>query len=227
MESPATLSMRHISSPEDQKRKLSVSDPPPYHLHEIKSLGDVTFTDPWNAPLTLRSDALDSTRIAPSKLIGGTPGFDFGDSGLLIQVSQSPQQIYDTRRLSSILRRITDSELFWLAMYFLFNLGLTLYNKIVLVTFPFPYTLTAMHALCGSIGCYMLQEYDYYVSGRSMASLNVALTYADSGKVNCSTSRHTTRIQCALCCEHRRVKPFFANGDCPSACPNSCQPGRS
>ena len=56
------------------------------------------------------------------------------------------------------------SEPFWLALYFLFNLGLTLYNKIVLVTFPFPYTLTAMHALWGSIGCYTLQEYGFYVS---------------------------------------------------------------
>jgi hypothetical protein len=172
MESPATLSMRHISSSEDQKRKLSASDPPPYQLHEIKSPGDVTFTDPWNSPLTVRDDALDSSRISPSKVIGHTPGFDLGESGLLIKVGQSPQQIYDTRRLSFTIRRIIDSELFWLAMYFLFNLGLTLYNKIVLVTFPFPYTLTAMHTLCGSIGCYTLQEYDYYVSG-SMMDLNV------------------------------------------------------
>jgi hypothetical protein len=160
MESPVTLSMRHISSSEDQKRRLSASDPPPYHLHEIKSPGDVTFTDPWNAPVAVRSDMLDSTRISPLKSTGRTPGFDFGDGELLIQRSQ-----YDTRRLSFTIRRISDSEPFWLAMYFLFNLGLTLYNKMVLVTFPFPFTLTAMHALCGSIGCYMLQEYDYYVSG--------------------------------------------------------------
>ncbi|KAK9476533.1 triose-phosphate transporter family-domain-containing protein [Lipomyces japonicus] len=41
----------------------------------------------------------------------------------------------------------------WLAVYFFFNLGLTIYNKAVLGNFPFPYVLTGIHALCGSIGC--------------------------------------------------------------------------
>ncbi|KAF7343409.1 TPT domain-containing protein [Mycena venus] len=45
-----------------------------------------------------------------------------------------------------------ESPSFWLAMYFCFNLGLTLYNKGVLVSFPFPYTLSALHALFGTIG---------------------------------------------------------------------------
>lgn len=50
------------------------------------------------------------------------------------------------------------SQLSWLALYFLSNLSLTLYNKFVLVRFPFPYTLTALHALCGTIGGYVLME---------------------------------------------------------------------
>ena len=33
----------------------------------------------------------------------------------------------------------TDSQAYWLALYFFFNLGLTLFNKVVLVSFPFPY----------------------------------------------------------------------------------------
>lgn len=44
------------------------------------------------------------------------------------------------------------TQAFWLALYFCFNLGLTLYNKGVLLRFPFPYTLTAIHALFGTIG---------------------------------------------------------------------------
>ena len=32
-----------------------------------------------------------------------------------------------------------DSTAYWLGMYFFFNLGLTLFNKLVLVSFPFPY----------------------------------------------------------------------------------------
>jgi hypothetical protein len=32
-----------------------------------------------------------------------------------------------------------DSTAYWLGLYFFFNLGLTLFNKLVLVSFPFPY----------------------------------------------------------------------------------------
>jgi hypothetical protein len=36
--------------------------------------------------------------------------------------------------------------------YFAFNLGLTIFNKRVLLAFPFPWSLTAIHALAGTIG---------------------------------------------------------------------------
>jgi hypothetical protein len=36
-----------------------------------------------------------------------------------------------------------DSPAYWLILYFFFNLGLTLFNKIVLVSFPFPYVCSA------------------------------------------------------------------------------------
>ncbi|KAI7888194.1 triose-phosphate transporter family-domain-containing protein [Mucor mucedo] len=49
-----------------------------------------------------------------------------------------------------------DSGYMWLGLYFILNLSLTLYNKIVLNNFKFPYSLTAIHTLCGSVGCYIL-----------------------------------------------------------------------
>ncbi|OSD00468.1 TPT-domain-containing protein [Trametes coccinea BRFM310] len=58
------------------------------------------------------------------------------------------------------------SEAFWLALYFAFNLGLTLYNKGVLVRFPYPYTLTAVHALCGTLGGYALRSKGMYQPAR-------------------------------------------------------------
>jgi len=67
-----------------------------------------------------------------------------------------------TRRFQNITNLI-DSQSFWLALYFLFNLSLTLYNKMILVRFPFPYTLTALHALCGSIGSILLLESGVFV----------------------------------------------------------------
>ncbi|KAF7366679.1 Kinase-like protein [Mycena sanguinolenta] len=56
------------------------------------------------------------------------------------------------RALLPIPAVILESPSFWLVMYFCFNLGLTLYNKSVLISFPFPYTLSALHALFGTIG---------------------------------------------------------------------------
>jgi hypothetical protein len=56
---------------------------------------------------------------------------------------------------SSKLRNL-DTPMIWLTLYFFFNLSLTLYNKIILALydFPFPWTLTAIHTLCGAIGSY-------------------------------------------------------------------------
>ena len=57
---------------------------------------------------------------------------------------------------SPILRyrwtHIWNSRLGWLSLYFSLNLLLTLSNKSVLTDFPFPYTLTAIHALFSALG---------------------------------------------------------------------------
>ena len=47
---------------------------------------------------------------------------------------------------------VSGYQAFWLILYFILNLALTLYNKVLLVTFPYPYTLTAIHALFGLAG---------------------------------------------------------------------------
>lgn len=44
-----------------------------------------------------------------------------------------------------------------LALYFALNLSLTLYNKGVLLSFPYPYFLTAIHTGCGVLGCIALR----------------------------------------------------------------------
>ncbi|THH14929.1 hypothetical protein EW146_g5471 [Bondarzewia mesenterica] len=63
---------------------------------------------------------------------------------------------------ATVLDHCFDSRSFWLTLYFALNMGLTLYNKIVLVSFPFPYTLTAIHALCGSLGGRWLLRQGFY-----------------------------------------------------------------
>ncbi|KAI8920664.1 hypothetical protein BC831DRAFT_553175 [Entophlyctis helioformis] len=52
----------------------------------------------------------------------------------------------------------------WLAVYFLFNLSLTIYNKAIMqfYAFPFPWTLTGIHTLCGALGCHALAAAGYF-----------------------------------------------------------------
>ncbi|KAJ7792669.1 TPT-domain-containing protein [Mycena olivaceomarginata] len=59
-----------------------------------------------------------------------------------------------------------ESPSVWLAMYFCFNLSLTLYNKGVLVAFPFPYTLSALHALFGTLGGALLAQRGCFAPSR-------------------------------------------------------------
>ncbi|KAI0696517.1 triose-phosphate transporter family-domain-containing protein [Cytidiella melzeri] len=67
------------------------------------------------------------------------------------------------------------SQFTWLILYFTFNLLLTLSNKSVLTSFPFPYTLTALHTLCSTLGGLALRWRGFYVpkrlSGREEAAL--------------------------------------------------------
>ncbi|KAL0084063.1 triose-phosphate transporter family-domain-containing protein [Phycomyces blakesleeanus] len=57
-----------------------------------------------------------------------------------------------------------DSSMVWLAMYFVLNLTLTLYNKIImsLFDFPFPWTLTAIHTFCGAVGSFVFWQSDIF-----------------------------------------------------------------
>jgi len=75
------------------------------------------------------------------------------------------QSSYPTRR----------SLAFWLILYFFFNLGLTLYNKGILIHFPFPYTLTALHALCGTFGGLILLRNGVFVPAKLSDTDNLAL----------------------------------------------------
>ncbi|TPX68412.1 hypothetical protein SpCBS45565_g03109 [Spizellomyces sp. 'palustris'] len=57
---------------------------------------------------------------------------------------------------------------FWLLIYFALNLSLTIYNKVVMqfFHFPFPWTLTAVHTACGTIGCYLCSGTGFFVPAK-------------------------------------------------------------
>lgn len=78
-------------------------------------------------------------------------------------------------KLAAWYSKFNDSAAYWLILYFMFNLGLTLFNKIVLVNFPFPYTLTGLHALSGSAGCYLALEKGAFVPARLTSKENMIM----------------------------------------------------
>ncbi|KAL8809736.1 MAG: hypothetical protein Q9223_002612 [Gallowayella weberi] len=63
-----------------------------------------------------------------------------------------------------------------LLVYFVFNLGLTLYNKAVMISFPFPFLLTALHAASGMAGTQVLLSRGIFnlknLTGRDTAMLS-------------------------------------------------------
>ncbi|KAJ7704402.1 triose-phosphate transporter family-domain-containing protein, partial [Mycena rosella] len=110
------------------------------------------------APPTLRSRSfrlahasLHQRREPPFPAVSPTPT----PTELCLPSFTSPAPKLEKPRLPT---RLPDSPTFWLSMYFCFNLGLTIYNKCVLLRFPFPYTLSAIHALFGTLGGSLLAK---------------------------------------------------------------------
>lgn len=57
-----------------------------------------------------------------------------------------------------------------LIWYFFFNLSLTIFNKVVLQGFPFPWTLTAIQMLSGTIGTQVLLSQNFFTQARLSTS---------------------------------------------------------
>jgi len=73
------------------------------------------------------------------------------------------------------LRTFSSSPTAWLIYYFAFNLGLTLYNKLVLQGFPFPWTLTGIQMLSGSIGTQIAMRQGYFTPANLTTRENVIM----------------------------------------------------
>jgi hypothetical protein len=64
--------------------------------------------------------------------------------------------------------KLSASESFaWLSGYFVSSLALTIYNKLVLAgDFPFPYALTAVHCLFGTLGSWICLQRGLFSQAR-------------------------------------------------------------
>lgn len=79
------------------------------------------------------------------------------------QTSKLGKRIIRSKSPSFLNMGFISPQTYWITLYFAFNLVLTLYNKGVLMHFPFPYSLTALHALFGSVGGFLLMHYGTYI----------------------------------------------------------------
>ncbi|BGO99483.1 ribonuclease III [Rhodotorula toruloides] len=164
--SPSHIHPSYADSPHAPLLHQSPPEPtePPKQLHSAIPIapesagggGDMSFSTS-----TPRSLARTPSPNFGSKSRGGSAqhghNFSVGTHSLL-----SSRQLSGTSRLAQSL----DTPSCWLALYFAFNLGLTLFNKLVLQGFPFPWTLTAIQMLSGTIGTQVLLQRGVFTQAR-------------------------------------------------------------
>ncbi|GAA5848695.1 hypothetical protein JCM3766R1_006414 [Sporobolomyces carnicolor] len=113
-----------------------------------------------------------------------SPAFSVGTHALL-----SSRQNGAAPALSSALAQRLDTPAAWLLLYFAFNLGLTLFNKLVLQGFPFPWTLTAIQMLSGTIGTQVALSQGVFTQARLTTKENgVMLAFSGLYTINIAVS---------------------------------------
>ncbi|GAA6010769.1 hypothetical protein JCM11491_002937 [Sporobolomyces phaffii] len=91
--------------------------------------------------------------------------------------------------IPSALAQRLDTPAAWLLLYFAFNLGLTLFNKLVLQGFPFPWTLTAIQMLSGTIGTQIALSRGMFTQARLTTKENgVMLAFSGLYTINIAVS---------------------------------------
>ena len=133
-------------------------------------------------------------------------------------ISKSYHSFWQNERLDKFLQ----GQPFWLSLYFFFNLALTLFNKMVLVKFPFPYTLTAIHALFGSIGCYILHERGVFVRPPCGVVFLSLTCLVDTSPVELEGVSDPRYVQRLVRSEYRCLQSLSPTGDNPRTFPPLC-----
>ncbi|KAK0730136.1 triose-phosphate transporter family-domain-containing protein [Lasiosphaeris hirsuta] len=81
------------------------------------------------------------------------------------------------------------TKLSYLGFYFLCNISLTIYNKLILGKFAYPWLLTALHAGSASIGCYcLLMRGQFVLTKLSFQQNTVLVLFSILFTINIATS---------------------------------------
>ncbi|KAK3934492.1 TPT-domain-containing protein [Diplogelasinospora grovesii] len=104
------------------------------------------------------------------------------------------------------------TKLLYLAGYFLCNISLTIYNKLVLGKFAYPWLLTAVHTGSASIGCYvLLMQGHFSLTKLSFQQNAVLVMFSILFTVNIATSNVSlAMVSIPFHQIMRSTCPFFA-----------------
>jgi hypothetical protein len=131
----------------------------------------------------------------------------FADLALRIQKELRNSSAFVFPFICAGFASVSEYQAFWLTLYFGLNLALTLYNKVLLVSFPYPYTLTAIHALFGLAGGTYLRLRNVYqpkslcgsdhavlVAFSILYSVNIAISNASLDLVSVPVSQPSASV---------------------------------
>lgn len=144
------------------------------------------------------------------RTLARTPSPNFGSKSRGLQHGShfspgTPHGLLSSRQLTgtSRLAQSLDTPSCWLALYFAFNLGLTLFNKLVLQGFPFPWTLTAIQMLSGTIGTQIALQRGVFTQARLTAKENgIMIMFSGLYTINIAVSNlslHLVSVPVRLC----------------------------
>lgn len=99
----------------------------------------------------------------------------FGTSSNATTAGTSSTSSSSSLSTSTSTRSSWDTPTSWIAYYFVANLSLTLYNKLLMNKFPFAWSLTAIHALSGCIGAQLCLSKGLFTQQRLTTRENLIL----------------------------------------------------
>jgi len=87
-----------------------------------------------------------------------------------------------------------NSRIFWVVLWFFLNFSLTINNKVVLNRFPFPYIITALHALGGCLGTWFMMRPEDRLPALTLSEIIVLVFFSTLFTLNIVVSNVSLQL---------------------------------
>lgn len=180
---------------------------PEAHVHNLFSTTTMASATP--GPVRSRSIKLSSIHGGKRRYPKAHSRFDSDDFRISPMFSSSsstdtlpehtsPTQPthYRSRSLTLLFtsRDGSTSRMLWVAVWFALNFSLTISNKIVLNQFPFPHTMTALHALADCIGTWFVMSPEDRIPTLSMSEIVTLVSFSTLYTLNIIVSNVSLQL---------------------------------